>query len=133
MKRRVRWFWRLPATVAVFAGLLWAIQAWHWDLLARRELYRAGMTLGFIPKSTGAYRYQVMGLNVPQPPEWVEWSVSIGTVLIAVAPAFLITTGLYHWMTFCGVAGDGKTRCGRCGGVLEGLSRPYCTHCEEPI
>ena len=132
MKRPLRWFWRIPATMAVFVGLLWLIEAQRWDVLARRELYRTGMAVGFIPKSTGSFRYQVMGLNVPQPPEWVEWGVSIGTALIAVAPAFLVVIGVYHWMTFRG-SGDGQTRCGACGGVLKGLSVPRCNHCQGRI
>ena len=88
--------------------------------------------LNYRPTSVRASRRERSDV-APQPPEWVEWTVSIGAALIAVAPAFLITIGFYHWMTFRGVAGDGKTRCGRCGGVLIGLDAPRCSYCEEPI
>ena len=61
---------------------------------------------------------------------WVYWrapaAIGIGLGWLAAAVVRML---LHRWLPAWGVARDGRTRCGRCGYHLSGLSKPVCPEC----
>ena len=57
---------------------------------------------------------------------------SIDSVVVAIlaAPGIVLAVCVYAWRQR---AGEGETRCRKCGYILRGITEPRCTECGERI
>jgi hypothetical protein len=57
---------------------------------------------------------------------WAAPAIGMSLGWLAAAVVRMV---LHRWLPARGVARDGRTRCGRCGYHLSGLSKPVCPEC----
>ncbi len=108
----------LACFAAAAVPLSWA------RLFVVREGYRLAEFVG-VMDAGGSLGGQVMGFNYQRDPSWVHGAVWFAATLVVFGPAVAAVLAL---ATPGGVRGR-QTLCGRCGGVLRGLTEPKCPHC----
>ena len=97
-------------------------------LYGRREAYKLFERVGIMTPG-GALGGQILGHNYQRNPEWAH-VVAIGaTGTLAFSPSLLAAIGVHRALT----RGSRRTRCGRCGAVLEKLASAQCPACKEPL
>lgn len=101
----------------------------YWaGLYGRREAYKLFERVGIMTPG-GPLGGQILGHNYQRNPEWAH-VVAIGaTGTLAFSPSLLAAIGVHRALT----RGSRRTRCGRCGAVLEKLASAQCPACKEPL
>lgn len=116
--------------IAVSLGVMVALAyPCYWaGLYGRREAYKLFERVGIMTPG-GALGGQILGHNYQRNPEWAH-VVAIGaTGTLAFSPSLLAAIGVHRALT----RGSRRTRCGRCGAVLEQLASAQCPACKEPL
>lgn len=123
---RVRKFLSILAPMVILAAL--AYPCWYGSLYGRREAYKLFERVGIMTPG-GALGGQILGHNYQRSPDWAHL-VAIGTSgVLAFTPALLAAIGAHRALT----RASRRTRCGRCGAVLEKLASAQCPACKEPL
>jgi hypothetical protein len=93
---------RTAALLALAALAAWAIPSQHLHLLALRELFRAGESVGIttIQSRGGQLGGQILGFNYCRPPSWYAFTAQAIAAAISLAPILLpalyLTSGCHH-------------------------------------
>lgn len=108
--------------LAVFAALVYPLSRVR--LLVVREGYRLSEFVGLMD-SGGSLGGQILGFNYQREPVWVHWAVWLVATLVVVGPAVVVALAI----ATPGAVRARHTLCGKCGGVLRGLTEPRCPRC----
>lgn len=125
-KPRIHWFWRSVIATVVASGYV-GLSIWFgYPGGSLHEFVMEVITEKLTPAPT------TQGAMGSMPPAWVmAVSVTIAWFLPIILLAFSVFGLLSLWRR--PFAGDGETRCRRCGYILRGLREPVCSECGEAI
>jgi hypothetical protein len=123
--RVLRHFGAALLALALFVAIAWPSMEYRaYPLfLAHWAAEKAGLlTMGPVRAS------QILGRYFHGAPPAVRFAIDATSGALTFAPALIVAL-----LAASRVSRSHETRCGRCGGVLRGLSEPRCPHCGESL